>query len=168
MAATVHHFFEWKTNKQKNLTLCGTCKLEWDHIYTETRSAAVTFRMGVVGGGLHTRSREMGEMCCLHAQMSSVEKKNTKWKGRNQMQNTTGWKIRNTDLVRTGKSGQFYMVYVHRSHCLQSEGLPFTSQLEKQNQRKKSKETGIRQQNTVLWEGPPSKGESVCRLVTFC
>lgn len=58
MAATVHHFFEWKTNKQtKNLTLCGTCKMEWDHIYTETRSAAVTFRMGVVGvgGSAHTK-----------------------------------------------------------------------------------------------------------------
>lgn len=80
MAATVHHIFEWKTNKQKNLTLCGTCKMEWDHIYTETRSAAVTFRMGVVGGGLHTRSREMGEMCCLHAQMSSVEKQKHKVK----------------------------------------------------------------------------------------
>lgn len=58
----------------KNITLCGTSKMEWDHIYTETRSAARTFRMGVEGS-LHTLSCKICESLCSNAQMSLLKNK---------------------------------------------------------------------------------------------
>lgn len=54
----------------------------------------------------------------------------------------TGWEIKNTDLILTGKSGQFSIVYVHWSHFLQSEELPLHFQKTEQNRERKVTEQG--------------------------